>query len=205
MDENKKKEPTSMQEILNGYESNLPKRRALELCSNHFGQSWNKITEEDIDLSVIRGGFCNQIFLCHNKKSKDKVLIRLYGGRMGNLNNQKHIGLEGEVLIFHLMDKCGIGPKLLGVFDGGRIEEFIEGANTLSDEDCVNNEKMGSFAKKLATMHSQNIPFSKKPRDMIKIIRSNILGCWDNYKELLKNGNSRKEVQNNTGRILTLH
>ena len=170
------------------YESDLPKARALELCSSHLRGSWNEITEDNIEVTMIQGGFVNRIFLCHNKISNDRVLIRLYGGRMevGNLKDRRHVGLEGEVLIFHLMDKCGVGPKLLGVFDGGRIEEFIERADTLSDEDCVNNDIMGAFARKLAIMHSQDIPLSRKPKEMLTTIRSHFCDCWDQYKKIIR-------------------
>lgn len=51
-----------------------------------------------------------------------QVLIRLYGQTHGEgaLEN-----LITESVIFTLLSERKLGPKLYGVFPGGRIEEFI--------------------------------------------------------------------------------
>jgi len=38
----------------------------------------------------------------------------------------KNNGIPGEVLMYHLISDINVGPKILGVFSGGRIEEYQE-------------------------------------------------------------------------------
>jgi choline/ethanolamine kinase len=97
----------------------------------------------------------------------------------------RNIGIEGEVLIFHLMDINGIGPKLLGVFDGGRIEQFLEGYDQLSNEDCANPDVMARFARKLAKLHSLKVPVKKTPKNLVRIIRDNFEKHWPNYRDFM--------------------
>ena len=178
-----------IQEMFFNFADDLSKQRSLQICSDHLQGSWSSLTEDDIDLNTIQAGFVNRLFLCHNKKSDEKVIIRLYGGKVMKLveeNILRNVGLEGEVLIFHLMDVNGIGPGLLGVFDGGRVEEYLEGGHTLSNDDCKNNEVMGAFARKLAKMHSLNVPMNKNPKNFIKIIRDNFEKYLEPYNQLLK-------------------
>ena len=159
----------------------LPKKLALELCSGHLKGSWSSVTEDDIEVTVVEGGLVNRIFLCSNNRSNEKVIIRLYGGKMPNSNILKSIGIEGEVLIFHLMSVNEIGPKLLGVFDGGRIQDYMEGSHTLSNEDLMNNEVIASIAKKLARVHGMEVPIDKRPRDFIKSAREFFSKHWSSY------------------------
>lgn len=167
--------------------NDLSKTDALKLCSGHLQGLWTTSTEEDIDLTVFQGGFVNRMFLCHNKKADEKVLIRLYGGKILNHKGSllRHVGLEGEVLLYHLMDINRLGPKLLGVFDGGRIEKYIEGSNILQNEDIENDETMSCLARQLARMHSMTVPLDKNPKPMTKIIREQFDKHWKNYHELV--------------------
>ena len=178
-------------QLLFDHAKDLSKKTALELCSSHLKGVWEISTEDDIDLNVIQAGFVNRIFLCHNKKSNEKVIIRLYGGKImeklgGEMGTMlRSIGIEGEVLMFHLMDVNGIGPKLLGVFDGGRIEKYLEGAHQLSNDDCATPEIMALFARKLAKLHSLKAPLTKTPKDFIRIIRSNFEKHWPSYLQFM--------------------
>ena len=181
--------PNAIKGIFSNTANDLDKERALDLCSSHLQGNWTSLTENDIDLNAIESGFVNRLFLCHNKKSNEKVIIRLYGGKIfkaENMNIIRHIGLEGEVLIFHLMHVNGIGPELLGVFDGGRIEEYLEGGHTLSNDDLKNDDVTTAMASKLAKMHSLEMPFNKNPKDLINIIRTRITQHWEHFKEVVR-------------------
>ena len=173
--------------------TDLLKTRALELCSGHLQGSWTSITEDDIDVNSFGGGFVNRLFLCHNNKSNEKVIIRLYGGKADSdiCDLMKNIGIEGEVLIFHLLEVNGIGPKLLGVFDGGRIEECLEGTDVLTNEYLKDDKIMKLFAEKLAKMHSMEVPVSKKPHDYINNIRTKFTQHWPSYTKGVKNSLSK--------------
>ena len=137
----------------------------------------------------------NQLYVVLNKKSKEKVLIRLYGGRsVPNIDRLKRIGLEGEVLMMHLLSQQRVGPKILGIFTGGRIEELMDGWTVLTDEDVVSEEVMSLFARKLADMHLMQVPVNKMPRDYISIIKGNLEKYWGPYMEFLK----RKAIPEDT-------
>lgn len=179
----------AIHEMFFNFADDLSKAKALELVSGHLQGSWLDLSEDDIDLNIIQAGFVNRIFVCHNKKSNEKVIIRLYGGKVTKTlteNILRNVGLEGEVLVFHLMDVNGIGPGLLGVFDGGRVERYLEGGHTLKVKDCADNETMGALARKLAKMHSLQIPFNKNPKDFIGIIRESFSKHLGPYNQMLK-------------------
>ena len=179
MEEDKKQ---SVQDALFNFAADLPKERALQLCSGHLQGSWLSLTEDDIDLSVVPAGVLNRIFLCQNKKSGEKVIIRLYGKTSGSVRSHP---IETEVLAFHLLDVNKVGPRLLGVFDGGRIEEYLEG-HTVNNEDCKNDELMGIFARKLAKMHSLEVPFDKNPNDFLGITKANLEKNLESFIQLMK-------------------
>ena len=56
------------------------------------------------------------------RENESKVLIRIYG----NWHDEEE---QTDSLITLLLGERNLGPKLLGVFPGGRIEEFIEVKN----------------------------------------------------------------------------
>jgi len=200
MDNDNKSNGDTVHETLFNHESHLSKDRALELCSSHLQGNWTSITSENIDISVVEGGFVNRIFLCRNNKTNEKVLIRLYGGKFMAEGSDlslilRCIGLEGEVLIFHTMDVNNIGPKLLGVFDGGRIEEYLEVHDTLTNKHIKNPEVTAAFARKLAKIHSLKMPFTKKPKDYINLIRHLFNNFWSPYKLFIQETPFPSEAQ----------
>ena len=178
-----------IQEMFFNFADDLSKQRALQICSGHLQGSWSSLTEDDIELNTIQAGFVNRLFLCHNKKSDEKVIIRLYGGKVTKdlkENTLRNVGLEGEVLIFHLMNMKKIGPGLLGVFDGGRVEEYLEGGHTLSNDDCKNSELMSVVAQKFGKMHSLQMPLNKNPKDFVSIIRENFEKYLEPYNQIIR-------------------
>ena len=168
----------------------LKREAALFLCKTHLESSWTSLAEDDFGFE-LNPGVVNRIYICSNKKTNDKVLIRLYGGslipadKIGSIM-VRSIGHEGEVLIFHLLAEAGIGPKLLGIFSGGRIEQFFDNCDTISNEDIYDEKVMESYARKLAKLHSMSIPISKRPKDYIRIIRETLAENWDNFQAELK-------------------
>lgn len=67
------------------------------------------------------------MFLCYLKQhgqakdnnSDDKVLIRIHGFLYDQIK-------QTDALIMLLLAERNLGPKLLGIFPGGRLEEFIQ-------------------------------------------------------------------------------
>lgn len=65
-----------------------------------------------------------------------------------------------QVQIFKLLSLKELGPKLYGDFEDGRLEEFLP-ANSLTCEELMNREISFIIARKMATVHSLDVPISK--------------------------------------------
>lgn len=71
------------------------------------------------------GGLSNWLYLVRLEKgvvTPKQVLLRLYGQTHGEDALE---ALITESVIFTLLSERKLGPKLFGVFPGGRIEEFL--------------------------------------------------------------------------------
>ena len=69
--------------------------------------------------------------------NNNKVLIRLFGGKLVTREHPYRILDETtEALLFFRMGQHGLGPRLLGVFPGGRIEQFIEASTLVQYTTC---------------------------------------------------------------------
>lgn len=76
------------------------------------------------------GGLSNYLYVASlkpgipvdNISTPKKVLVRVYGELLrSNMNS-----VVLDAVIFALISEKRLGPKLYGVFPGGRIEEFVE-------------------------------------------------------------------------------
>lgn len=79
------------------------------------------------------GGFSGRLYIVEHisKASNDnpnkKFLIRYYGGKLVEKDDICKAGKceASEGIVFFANGIKGLGPKLFGVFDGGRVEEFV--------------------------------------------------------------------------------
>ncbi|CAG2110563.1 unnamed protein product, partial [Medioppia subpectinata] len=102
---------------------NVP-RYALDICKRFITGQWENITSDEIVVKQLSGGFTNQIYHCSLPEGREPVaneprhvLLRLYGiGTTIPGDNYK----VTDTLITLLMSERGLGPKLYGVFPGGR-------------------------------------------------------------------------------------
>lgn len=169
------------------HKDDLSKGRALSLVSGCFsnGSSWESLQEDDMDLQVIPQGFVNRIYVCSNRKSGEKVLIRLYGGKLvGDIYSVlKNHGISVEVLVSYLMGEKGIGPKVMAVFDEGRIEEYFDQSQTLEEYHFRDQSIMSCLARQLSRLHSIDIPINRRPKDILSIIRDTWETKWPSFKD----------------------
>ena len=75
------------------------------------------------------GGLSNYLYLCSlpddyqlENGEPRHVLVRLYGEIM--VKNTEFI--VNDSVVFALLSEKQLGPKLYGVFQGGRVEEYIK-------------------------------------------------------------------------------
>lgn len=84
-----------------------------------------------------------------------EVLIRVYGQTHGEGAFE---ALITESVIFTLLSERGFGPKLHGIFPGGRIEEYMDARPLLTKE--LAEEKLSvRIAQKMASIHSMEVRF----------------------------------------------
>ncbi|KAI3697584.1 hypothetical protein L6452_30677 [Arctium lappa] len=130
--------------------------KILQSLASH----WDDIVDVDA-LQVIRlkGAMTNEVYQIKwptNKEHSRKVLVRIYGEGVDVFFDR-----ELEMRTFEFMSKQGKGPRLLGRFRNGRIEEFIR-ARTLSAYDLRDPDISALIASKLREFHDLDMSGPKK-------------------------------------------
>ncbi|XP_073964861.1 choline kinase A2-like isoform X2 [Choristoneura fumiferana] len=139
---------------------------AARICRNYLHGAWKSVEPSDLDFKRISGGLSNFLYYvalpedtsklktpeCYHDEDHGKslmrscsfsadeprkVLLRIYGQVHGE---RAMDAIVTESVIFTLLSERRLGPKLHGVFSGGRIEEYIpvsEQSNTFSTPDIT--------------------------------------------------------------------
>ncbi|CAG9770299.1 unnamed protein product [Ceutorhynchus assimilis] len=147
---------------------------AARICRDYLHGAWKNVTSEDIGFKHISGGLSNLLYHIslptelydsyeddkkHDAQEPKEVLIRIYGQTHGEGALE---ALITESVIFTLLSERGLGPKLHGIFPGGRIEEYINARPLLTSE--LADEKLSAkIAQKMASLHSMEVPLHKEP------------------------------------------
>lgn len=90
---------------------------------------WCAAVTQSVLLPCCSGGLSNLLYFCSLpagrptlQREPSRVLLRLYG----QLHGERALeGLVTEAVIFTMLSESQRGPRLLGVFPGGRLEEYI--------------------------------------------------------------------------------
>lgn len=139
---------------------------AARICRDYLHGVWKHITSENIVLKRISGGLSNWLYNVQLPEGTvpirgepRQVLLRLYGQVHGERALE---GLITESVIFTLLSERKLGPKLHGVFPGGRIEEYIP-ARPLITKELADSTLSLLIAEKMGQTHMMQIPISKEP------------------------------------------
>nr|AUS89385.1 protein kinase protein [Sesuvium portulacastrum] len=125
-----------------------------------IASKWSDVADPNA-LQVIRlkGAMTNEVYQIkwptRAGEMSRKVLVRIYGEGVDVFFNR-----EDEIRTFECMSKHGQGPRLLGRFANGRIEEFIR-ARTLSAADLRDPDISALIAAKLKEFHELDMPGPK--------------------------------------------
>ncbi|KAJ7006367.1 choline kinase 3 [Populus alba x Populus x berolinensis] len=122
------------------------------------GSEWGDVVDDMEALQVVplKGAMTNEVFRiiwptkCGNLNRN--VLVRIYGEGVEAFFNR-----DNEIRTFECMSKHGQGPRLLGRFADGRVEEFIH-ARTLSAADLRDHEISALVAAKMREFHDLEMP-----------------------------------------------
>lgn len=91
-----------------------------------IASQWNGIVNvQELVLKILQGSMTNRVYECHwsweDGHCPKKVLVRIYGNSANLLFER-----ENEIITFERMSQLGHGPRLLGRFPNGRLEEFLD-------------------------------------------------------------------------------
>ncbi|KAE9592507.1 putative phosphotransferase with an alcohol group as acceptor [Lupinus albus] len=145
-------------ELLKWFASNEEMMEVLAAVAADLGD----IIEDVNSMAVIplKGAMTNEVFQINWPSKSDghlrTVLVRLYGEGVEVFFNR-----EVEIQTFECMSKNGQGPRLLGRFTTGRVEEFIH-ARTLSATDLRDPETSALIAAKMREFHNLHMPGARK-------------------------------------------
>ncbi|KDP26181.1 hypothetical protein JCGZ_22275 [Jatropha curcas] len=141
-------------------ERNFPEE--LKKVLQSVASEWGDVVDDMNSLQVIplKGAMTNEVFQINwPTKNGDiirKLLIRIYGEGV-----EMFFRRDDEIRTFECMSKNGQGPRLLGRFADGRVEEFIH-ARTLSAADLRDPEISALVAEKMREFHDLDMPGPKK-------------------------------------------
>ncbi|XP_065078748.1 choline/ethanolamine kinase isoform X2 [Ochlerotatus camptorhynchus] len=158
---------------------------AARICRDYLTGAWKTIPAEDLQLKRISGGLSNFLYYvrlpdqqngsspkpssnCYKRPRKDsysnllepkEVMLRIYGQTHGESALESMLT---ESVVFTLLSERKLGPKLHGIFPGGRIEQYIPARALMTSE--LSDPKISlKIAEKMAAIHSLDIPVSKEP------------------------------------------
>lgn len=131
--------------------------REAEIVLHSLALNWTDVVDaKQLEITPLKGAMTNEVFQCNWKTRKGekprKALVRIYGEGVDLFFNR-----ENEIKTFECMSRLGQGPRLLGRFPAGRIEEFLN-ARTLSAPDLRCPEISAQIAAKLMEFHQLDVP-----------------------------------------------
>ncbi|KAM4617815.1 choline kinase alpha-like isoform 1-T1 [Discoglossus pictus] len=159
------------------------RRKAYRWCKEFLPGAWRGLDEERFQISIIRGGLSNMLFLCslpEDVKSVSNeprsVLLRIYGAILQMSCNkgdtqetQRENFFQGaeamvmESVMFAILAERSLGPKLYGIFPQGRLEQFVP-SRKLETEELSLPDMSAEIAEKMARFHGMIMPFNKEPK-----------------------------------------
>ncbi|PAA83902.1 hypothetical protein BOX15_Mlig022238g1, partial [Macrostomum lignano] len=148
-------------------------------CRTCLSKAWATADSSEISIVPVRlysgGGLSNYLFVASLADSvqpqagqPNRVLIRVFGEILSN--NAESVVLDS--VIFALLSEKRMGPHLYGVFKGGRIEEFVANSAPLRRQQMAEPLIHGIISKHLARLHRLEMPLSKEPRFVFKMMQS---------------------------------
>ncbi|XP_022631829.1 probable choline kinase 2 isoform X2 [Vigna radiata var. radiata] len=145
-------------ELLKGGENHEEIMEVLAAVAADLGDVIDDLNS--LQVKPLKGAMTNEVFEVNWPTKSDghqrKVLVRLYGEGIEVFFNR-----VDEIQTFESMSKHGQGPRLLGRFTTGRVEEFIH-AKTLSAADLRDPEISALVASKMREFHNLHMPGTKK-------------------------------------------
>ncbi|KAF7836250.1 putative choline kinase 2 isoform X1 [Senna tora] len=125
-----------------------------------LASEWEDVLDANaLQVIPLKGAMTNEVFQIKwptTQETSRKVIVRIYGEGV-----EVFFDRDDEIRTFEFMSQHGQGPRLLGRFANGRIEEFIN-ARTLSASDLQDPNISALIAVKLKEFHDLDMPCPKQ-------------------------------------------
>ncbi|CAA0810855.1 Probable choline kinase 1 [Striga hermonthica] len=145
---------------INGYPEGTLPEELLKLLQSIASNRGNSMDIANLKVVQLSGAMTNEIYRISWTTDSDDdrpntVLVRMYGEGVDHFFDR-----DDEIRTFECLSANGHGPKLLGRFREGRVEEFIH-ARTLSAADLRDRETSALIASKMREFHNLDMPSPK--------------------------------------------
>uniref|UniRef100_A0A3Q0RN62 Ethanolamine kinase n=1 Tax=Amphilophus citrinellus TaxID=61819 RepID=A0A3Q0RN62_AMPCI len=164
------------------------RRKAYLWCRDFLHGAWKSLAEDLFQITIIRGGLSNKLFLCSLPDSLDcvgdeprSILLRLYGAIL-----QGAEAMVLESVMFAILAERELGPKLYGIFPQGRLEQYVP-SRKLDTCELSDSSISAEVAEKMARFHGMRMPFNKEPKWLF--------GTMDKYLSQVMRLNFTRESQ----------
>ena len=160
----------------------LTAEEALKLLTSFLPHQWKSLAPDDIHVSRCQTGVNNEVYFVSRKSrsksgkdaeadkdaSAETVVVRLYSGIEKELSEEdlRHFSIDmrasvtEQLLMMQTLAHRGLGPEVLGVFEEGRVEQFIPCRKiTLAEARDTNIAR--DIAVNMARIHSTPVPLKK--------------------------------------------
>ncbi|KDP40567.1 hypothetical protein JCGZ_24566 [Jatropha curcas] len=156
----------AMENMMVNKEDRIP-NEAKEILRS-LASKWEDVLDASaLQVIPLKGAMTNEVFQIKwptkTKEISRKVVVRIYG-----VGVEVFFDRDDEIRTFEFMSKQGQGPRLLGRFLNGRIEEFIR-ARTLSASDLRDPEISVLIAAKVKEFHGLQMPGPKNVRLWVRL------------------------------------
>lgn len=122
---------------------------------------WSGLNNSQFKVERVSGGITNLLLKVSVKNEHEEdvpVTVRVFGP-----NTDVVIDRERELQAICYLSAAGFGAKLLGVFENGMVQSFID-ACTLTPTDMRKPKLAAEIARQLRKFHEMEIPGSKDPQ-----------------------------------------
>jgi len=157
-------------------QSDKVREKAFQLCKEYLQGTWKAIQPHQLVIRQISGGLSNLVFYVGlppgsqpSGREPSSILLRLFGELSAGPAQQYR--LITETVVYTMLAERSLGPRLFGVFPGGRLEEFIPG-HPLTSREMRSPEISDHVARNVALVHSLEVPVGKEPTWLGDTLRS---------------------------------
>lgn len=168
---------------------------ALQLVSQFFDTEWPETREEDVELVQLTNGYSSSMHVIHRStpavNEPSSLILRQRKGYFSELNDIYLLTEAEQAIVFYECGKRGWGPKLYGITNGVRVEEFIP-SRTLRPNDCADPDILKDLARSYARMHSLALPLCRRRMNVLDDLFQTIDSHKCNQEKIISTFRSAK-------------